>query len=146
MVTSALWSDLNGDGLIDLMVALEYGAIQLFKQQGQRLVHQTKVSGLSGHHGWWNALQGADVDQDGDIDILAMNAGLNTKYGEPTTTSPISLFYGAMDATRRPRLIEAYREAGTLLPIRGRATVGSIMPWIDQKFSTYAKILLASKN
>ncbi|MEC7201970.1 MAG: hypothetical protein VXW84_15105, partial [Verrucomicrobiota bacterium] len=38
MVTSALWSDLNGDGLIDLMVALEYGAIQLFKQQGQRLV------------------------------------------------------------------------------------------------------------
>ncbi|MEC9130846.1 MAG: VCBS repeat-containing protein, partial [Verrucomicrobiota bacterium] len=137
MVTSALWSDLNGDGLIDLMVALEYGAIQLFKQEGQRLVHQTKVSGLSGHHGWWNALQGADVDQDGDIDILAMNAGLNTKYGEPTTTSPISLFYGAMDATRRPRLIEAYWEAGTLFPIRGRATVGSIMPWVDQKFPTY---------
>ncbi len=144
MVTSALWSDLNGDGLIDLMVALEYGAIQLFKQQGQRLVHQTKVSGLSGHHGWWNALQGADVDQDGDIDILAMNAGLNTKYGEPTTTSPISLFYGAMDATRRPRLIEAYWEAGTLFPIRGRATVGSIMPWVDQKFPTYRDYARAS--
>ena len=34
MVTSALWSDLNGDGLIDLMGGSGGGAIQLFKQQG----------------------------------------------------------------------------------------------------------------
>jgi len=137
MVTTALWSDINLDGRIDLVIALEYGPVQLWLNQGTTLELASAGSAMQSHHGWWNALESADVDSDGDMDIIALNAGLNTKYGRPSSQAPIRLFAGPMDSSRRPRLIESYVYQQKLLPIRGLATASASMPWLREKFPSY---------
>jgi len=42
--------------------------------------------------GWWNSIQGADFDKDGDIDYIAGNLGLNTRFRDVSPDEPLSLY------------------------------------------------------
>jgi hypothetical protein len=137
LVTSALWSDVDGDQRVDLLVAVEWGPIRLLLNQGHRLVEQTAEAGLEARLGWWNSLAAGDLDQDGDIDLLALNAGLNTKYRQPTGQKPATLLYGSMEEGALPQLIEVKSSAQGLLPVRGLSCSSSAMPFLRERFSTF---------
>ncbi|MDH5398233.1 MAG: VCBS repeat-containing protein [Cyclobacteriaceae bacterium] len=79
MVTDALWTDFNNDGKTDLMVVGEFMAVQLFENTGGKLTKLAN-SGLDNYKGWWNSINGADFDRDGDIDYVVGNLGLNNPY------------------------------------------------------------------
>ena len=79
MVTDALWTDYDGDGWEDLMVAREWNSIVLLKNMnGKELVPQY-IRGLDEIHGIWYSLAAGDFDNDGDIDYIAGNLGENTR-------------------------------------------------------------------
>jgi len=138
LVTSALWSDANGDGRQDLLVTLEWGPVALFLNTGGQLADATKQAGLADRLGWWNSVTGADLDHDGDMDYIAMNVGLNTKYGTPSVKKPSLLYYGDMEDNGRKRLIEAKRDKkGGLVPVRGKSCSTHCMPMLGKKFPTY---------
>ncbi|RMG25783.1 MAG: hypothetical protein D6730_10275 [Bacteroidetes bacterium] len=95
MVTDAVWSDFNGDGAVDLVVAGEFMPITFFANQGGKLLRheQTNISHLSG---WWNSLIAADFDQDGDMDYIGGNVGENNFYCA-TTERPVRVTAGDFD-------------------------------------------------
>jgi hypothetical protein len=138
LVTSALWSDANGDGRQDLFVTLEWGPVALYLNNGKKLADATKAAGLADRLGWWNSITPADLDRDGDIDYIAMNVGLNTKYGTPSDKKPSLLYYGDMEGNGIKRLIEAKRDKkGGLVPVRGKSCSTHCMPSLADKFRTY---------
>lgn len=148
MVTGALWSDVDNDSDLDLFVTLEWGSVQLFRNdpaspRGRKLVNATASSGLSGYRGWWTGITGADVDQDGDIDYVATNLGLNTKY-HASDEKPFRIYYGdfAGDGTRK--LVEAEYEADTLFPVRGRSCSTHAVPTLAEKFTSYKEFAAAT--
>ncbi len=137
LVTSAVWSDVNGDDRVDLLVAAEWSPIRLFINQDDKLVDRTEAAGLSERSGWWNSIAPGDVDRDGDIDFVALNAGLNTKYRQPTAKKPTMLLYGEMEEGGNARLVEVKSGDEGLLPVRGLSCSSSAMPFLRDKFSTY---------
>jgi hypothetical protein len=80
MVTDALWTDFNTDGLVDLVVVGEFMPIQFFKNTGKNLQLLTQT-GIESYVGWWNSIAPGDYDQDGDIDYVVGNLGQNNNYG-----------------------------------------------------------------
>ncbi len=80
MVTAALWTDYDGDGSTDLMLAGEFMPITIFKNDGTKFTEVTREAGLSKTNGWWNSLACGDFDHDGDKDYLAGNLGTNSRY------------------------------------------------------------------
>ena len=80
MVTSAIWSDYDDDGWMDLIVCGEFMPITFIHNNGGQLVYANEQTGLIKTEGWWNSIAGGDFDQDGDTDYLLGNLGLNTKY------------------------------------------------------------------
>jgi len=142
MVTSAIWSDVNDDGWIDLMVTHEWGPVKLLLNRKGVLVDQTSQAGLSQLLGWWNGIAAADVDNDGDMDFAVTNFGLNTKY-HASQSHPVQLFYGDFDQSGGMRLVESKFEGEKLFPVRGKSCSTIAMPFLSNKFSTYQSFALA---
>ncbi len=80
LVTSALWSDFDNDGWIDLILAGEFMPIMFYKNKNGELNDISDKVGLSNINGWWNSILGGDFDNDGDIDYIAGNLGLNSRF------------------------------------------------------------------
>lgn len=78
MVTDAIWSDVDNDNHVDLIVVGEFMPITVFNNTGSSLVRSS--SELDDYKGWWNSIVGGDFDHDGDIDFVAGNYGLNNSY------------------------------------------------------------------
>ncbi|HEU4420119.1 MAG TPA: FG-GAP-like repeat-containing protein, partial [Planctomycetota bacterium] len=137
MVTSALFTDADDDGWLDLLVAAHWQPIRLLRNDsGKAFVDATAAAGLVAHTGWWNSLCAWDVDADGDLDYVAGNQGLNTKY-KANPEHPARLYFGDFDDNGTRDLIEAKYEGDNLLPVRGRSCSSQAMPFLATKFPTY---------
>ncbi|NNV56748.1 VCBS repeat-containing protein [Limnovirga soli] len=107
LLTAAVWTDFNNDHLPDLILCGEWMPIRLFKNTGGKLQEQTKVEGVSDKSGLWRSLQVADVDNDGDMDIVAGNIGQNNKY-RIAEGRPYNLYAKDIDGNGSIDLIPAY--------------------------------------
>jgi hypothetical protein len=90
MITDALWSDFDNDGEVDLVVVGEWMPVTFFQNKKGKLENITATSGLAPYTGWWNSLAAGDFDNDGDMDYVAGNLGLNTNY-VASTKQPLSI-------------------------------------------------------
>ncbi len=77
MVSSALWSDFDHDGWVDLVVTGEFMPIRFYRNNRGKF---GEPNALEGSSGWWNSLAAGDFDLDGDIDYVAGNLGLNSHF------------------------------------------------------------------
>lgn len=93
-VTSAIWEDINGDQLEELIVVGEWSPPKIFALKGGRLMEiQTNLSAMNG---WWKAVKVADLDNDGDNDIVLGNLGENF-YFSPDADRPVKMFVNDFD-------------------------------------------------
>ena len=132
MVTAVVWTDINADSWPDLVVATEWGPIQVF--QNDKGILAKKAS--SPQSGWWSSLAAGDLDRDGDIDLVAGNVGLNTKY-KASLEKPELLYYGDLDGTGRARILEAKFEGAVCLPHRGYSCSSHAMPVLKSRLTTF---------
>ncbi|HZF64967.1 MAG TPA: VCBS repeat-containing protein, partial [Chitinophagaceae bacterium] len=103
MVTAALWTDYNNDGLPDLVIAGEFMPIRIFRNEKGRQLVALPSAALQNSNGWYNSITAGDFDNDGDMDYVAGNLGLNSRF-KASMTEPITVRYndfnkdGALDA------------------------------------------------
>jgi enediyne biosynthesis protein E4 len=136
LVTAALWSDVDGDGWVDLLVALEWGGIRYWRNlDGRGFEDQSAAAGFAAAGtGWWTSLLGGDFNGDGRIDYVAGNVGLNTPY-DASPEYPAMLFAGNFrGAGQTMQLVEGYYQGGRLLPRRIRRDLGTEIPAVLRRF------------
>ena len=136
MVSGACWSDVDGDGKPDLLLAAHWQPLRCLHNDGGKLTDVTQDAGLIECVGWWNSIAAIDVDGDGDLDYIAGNFGRNTKY-KANKEHPAGLRWADFDGNGTRDLVETKFQDDTLLPVRGRSCSSQAMPFIAQKFSTY---------
>ena len=137
MVTAALWTDTDGDGWADLLVAGEWMPLRLFHNNGNGTFSEaTAAAGFATQTGWWNSLTAADVNNDGAIDYIAGNVGLNTKY-HASPDHPAGIYYVDVEKNGKCEIIESEYEGDKLFPVRGRSCSSRAMPSLKEKFPTF---------
>lgn len=145
MVRCLLWADLDGDSQSELVVGGEWMPIHIFKLVSGKFVLATNQFGLETTNGFWRSLAVADLDQDGDLDLVAGNLGLNTRYSA-SLEAPLRLHAKDFDSNGSIDPIMTQMEQGMEVPVAMRDLLIKQLPPLKKKFvrfSDYAKATLA---
>ncbi|CCH52027.1 ASPIC/UnbV domain protein [Fibrisoma limi BUZ 3] len=136
MVQAAAWADLNGDKQPDLVLAGDWMPVRVFYNQRGKLTDQTKQAGLGQSKGMWASLRLADVDQDGDTDIVAGNAGLNNPF-RASLAEPMSVVAGDIDQDGVLDPVWVYYVQGKAYPAASRDELLDQVVPLRKRFSRY---------
>ncbi|MBI4325231.1 MAG: VCBS repeat-containing protein [Chloroflexi bacterium] len=136
LVSGACFGDLDGDGAPDLALAVEWGPVRVFRNQGGNFEDVTEAWGFASATGWWTSVTMGDLDGDGRLDLAAGNWGKNTIY-ELHRPAPLRLFYGDWNSDGTVELLEAWQHGGTWLPVQNRLRLDSGLPELATQFPTH---------
>ena len=145
LVSGAVFSDLDGDGDPELILACDWGAIRVFKFSQGKYEEQTEQLGLAKFRGLWNGVTTGDLDGDGRLDIVASNWGLNSSY-RVSQEHPRRLHYADLDDNGSIEIIESRFETEVKkeVPQRGLRAMMMGMPLIRERVPTFEAYASAS--
>lgn len=132
-VTRAIWLDINNDQRKDLVVCSEWGTIDAYISEGDKLVKKV----LFEKTGWWNTIYPVDINQDGHIDFVAGNLGLNSRL-KASDDYPVRLYYNDFDDNGKKEQVLTYYVGGKEIPFANKMEMEKQMPSLRKEF-LYAK-------
>jgi hypothetical protein len=145
MVTDAIWVDLNNDRAKDLIVVGEWMPIKVFINDKGKLTDKSGTYFGSVTNGWWNRIYAADFDNDGDLDFIAGNRGLNSQV-KVSKEQPCTMLYKDFDSNGSIDGIMFYYIQGTSYPALSRDEIVEQMPFLRKKYNDYASYSTATVN
>lgn len=94
MVTGAVWANMAGDTAKELVITGDWMWPRIFSYSNNKFSElRTNMENLSG---WWLSMQAADLDGDGDQDLLLGNTGENF-YLKADSAHPVKMFMSDYD-------------------------------------------------
>ncbi len=145
MVTDAAWVDINKDGKKDLVVVGEWMPVKMFINNGNSFADASSKYIHFASTGWWNKITTADMDSDGDEDLIIGNIGLNTQF-HVNDQEPLTLVYKDFDNNGSIDPILCYYINGTSYPAFSRDDLAEQLPFINKKFLGYSNYSTATIN
>ena len=139
MITSAVWADIDNDKKMDLITVSDWGSPRVYKNNGRRLSFMP--TDLDSLHGWWNVVESADLDDDGDLDLIIGNQGLNTLY-KAEKDKPMKIWVNDFDNNGTFEQIVTRNIDGKDYPIHMKKELTNQMVMLKKqnlKASEYAK-------
>jgi len=114
MITGAVFAEVDAAPGKELIVVGDWMAPRVFAiSQGQ--FREIKTS-LSKYAGWWQGLQAADLDGDGDEDLILGNLGENF-YLKPDSAHPVKLWINSFSKSMLPEKIITRSVKGKDMPV-----------------------------
>lgn len=134
-VNDIVFVDLNKDGYKDMIAVGHWMPISIFINENKILRLQNNKT-LKNSNGWWNSVKATDFDNDGDIDIIAGNWGLNSKFSA-SASKPISLYSADFDDNLSIEPLVTYFYNNKETPFASKDELTKQMPYLNKKFLSY---------
>jgi hypothetical protein len=128
-VKHAVWVDLDKDGDKDLVLSLEWDGICAFINEKGKFIKKY----ITEKKGWWNFAIPCDADNDGDIDFIAGNQGLNSRL-QATEKEPVRFYYYDFDNNGKKEQVITYYLQGREMPFANIADLEKQLPGIKKKY------------
>jgi len=143
LVTDFEWVDFNKDGEIDIIITGEWMNIEFFEQDNGTFKKVTQQYIEEDMRGWWFSLVAHDFDNDGDVDLMAGNLGLNNKF-HANKKKPFDIYFNDFDNNGTNDIVLAKTYEGEQYLMRGKDCSSEQMPFIGEKFDSYQDFANAS--
>ena len=138
MVKDAVFADINNDNQQDLILVGHWMAIEIYINNNGAFTNQSKEFGTQQGVGWWNTITATDIDNDGNLDLLAGNLGTNSKH-KATNEQPFVIMAKDFDSNGTNDIALGYYNDNQLYPVRGLQCSSEQVPSIKANVSSYAE-------
>ena len=128
-VKNAIWVDIDNDKDLDLILSLEWGGIDAYINNNGKLDKKA----LTNRKGWWNFTLPFDIDDDGDLDLIAGNLGLNNRL-KASEQEPVRLYYYDFDGNGKKDQVLTYYLKGKEIPFANKDELTKQIPALKKKF------------
>jgi len=137
MATSAIITDFNNDNWQDIIIVGEWMPIKMYQNnKGVFTDVSNRLENNSNTTGWWWSIKEGDFDNDGDMDYIIGNNGLNYKY-KATTEETFDIYVKDFDKNNKKDIVLSYYNDGKQYPVRGRQCSAQQIPGLKNKFKNY---------
>jgi hypothetical protein len=136
MVTDAQWVDLNKDGRKDLVMCGEMMPLTVWINTPQGFKDQTSTYFATPQSGFWFSLHVADVNADGQPDLIAGNLGLNSPL-RATGQEPATLYYADFDNNGSIDPFLNFYVDGKSYPFVSRDELNEVIYPMRRRFTSY---------
>jgi hypothetical protein len=136
MITDALWMDVNKDSYPDLITVGEWAPVSVMLNAKGTFNDVSSQYITFPSTGWWTSMHPADLDGDGDMDIVLGNCGENTQF-HVTEKEPMTMTYKDFDENGSIDPILCYYIKGTSYPAASRDDLTDQLPLLKKKFLEY---------
>lgn len=137
MITDAVWTDLTGNEIKELVIVGEWMPIRVFTNTGERFHEITEELGLSHTTGWWNAIAAGDINGNGREDLIVGNHGLNSIF-KASRNWPVKMWAGDLNRNGMIEQILAVPKNGKYYPVALRHDLLEEMPSLRNRFPDYS--------
>ncbi|MEM9929019.1 MAG: VCBS repeat-containing protein [Bacteroidota bacterium] len=147
MITDARWVDITGDDAKELVVVGEWMTPKAFAYQEGKLAEvamtfraSTLVQGeekTAKLNGWYTALEAADLNADGRMDLILGNHGLNSRF-RASEAEPVILHVNDFDQNGKAEQIISTYEAGKAYPMPLLHDLVKQMPGLRKRYLKYS--------
>jgi hypothetical protein len=145
MITDAVFNDWDQDGDEDLIIAGEFMGLEVFENSEGKFA-PIKDHPLTNYKGWWNTLHTVDVDQDGDLDLIGGNHGINSRF-KASPEHLIKLYLNDFDQNSSIEGILTFsNEEARDMPYALRHTLIDQIKSLKKKFPDYQSFKNADIN
>jgi hypothetical protein len=145
MITDAQWIDLNNDGRKDLVICGEFMPITVLINTPGGFKDKTSDYFDTPQKGFWNKIAFADVNGDGQPDLIAGNIGLNTQI-HASDKEPAELYFADFDNNGSIDPFFNFYIKGTSYPFVSRDELNDQIFPMRRKFSSYKAYADATMN
>lgn len=136
MIRDMLWEDVDGDADLDIILAGDWMPLKIFLNDGGKFREKKDAFGQEKTDGWWNCLAAADFDSDGDIDFIAGNHGLNSRF-KASEEKPVSMYVNDFDLNGKVEQIICGFDGDTSFPLALKHDLVRQIPALEKKIQTY---------
>lgn len=137
MVTDGKWLDYDQDSDPDLVLVGEWMEVKLFRNDDGHFEDVTLNAGLSKTSGWWNCVQVADIDQDGDLDMIGGNLGLNSVL-KASNSEPVEMYLNDFDNNGSLDQVICSYKNGVSYPIASLDELAGHIAGLKKKYPNYS--------
>ena len=138
MITDSKWVDIDNDGNIELIMVGDWMPITVlsYNKTSGKFDDKTKQFGLDKTNGMWNVINISDINNDGKLDIVAGNTGLNFKW-KASLEKPIKIYLDDFDKNEQLDQLIFYDYFGKYVPFASKDKLVQQIPSLKKKFQNY---------
>ncbi|WP_143959974.1 VCBS repeat-containing protein [Litoribacter populi] len=137
-VKDAKWLALDEEKYPALVIAAEWEPITIIKNQKGKLEPlDLQNNPLAYTNGWWNAIIEGDFDNDGKVDFVVGNLGLNSKL-KASREEPLKLYVNDFDENGTREQVLSHFMAGREYPFHTKDELSKQVPSLKKEFLSYS--------
>jgi hypothetical protein len=148
IINQAIWADVDGDGKKELSISGEWMPLEIYSYANskftkkQNTVHiilplkKDTVINMDALSGWWYNMKAEDLDNDGRIDFIMGNRGMNSSI-KGNLYEPCTIYAKDFDNNGSYDAILGYYNQGKCYPLYSRDQLIDQLPSMRKKFVRY---------
>lgn len=141
-ISDLVWTDFNGDGLLDAVSCGPWNTPTLWLHNDAGLQRASNTN-LNQEYGLWESLAVADFDRDGDYDIAAGNWGTNLRWAA-SNKDPMRLYRYDFDQNQSEETVVTYVAQNRETTVASKDELVKQLPMLNKKYLSYERFGRAS--